>query len=512
MNHSRRRLFTCAVAIAGALAATAALWHLATATAGLDVRHVNVSGIPVTQFTTGAAQRAPVVVIAHGFAGSQQLMQPFALTLARNGYVVLTFDFPGHGRNASPLPGGLDDHEARTRALLAALDTVAAHGRALAQSDGRLALLGHSMASEIVVRYASEHRDVAATIAVSLFSPAGAPGSARNLLVLDGGLEPQMLIDQGKAVVGKDVAGPVRFGVTYGNVADGSARRIALAAGVEHIGVLYSGASMAEALAWIDDVFGRHGDRYVDARGPWLLLLYAGLLTMAWSLARRLPRIAPTPLGAGCRGRRLVVLAIAPALLTPLILWHAPSAFLPLLLGDYLLLHFALYGLLTASGMALAGVVQYRPQTARGARLKFLIAAAVVAVYAVLVLGAPIDLFVTSVALNRERVPLFFVLLAGTVPYFVADEWLTRGANASRWGYGATKLCLLLSLGAAVALNPARLFFLAIIIPAVLLLFVVYGLLSHWAYRNTNHPLVGALANALAFAWAIAATFPLLGR
>ena len=48
---------------------------------------------PVTIFQPQSAAPAPVVVIAHGFAGSQQLMQPFAETLARNGYIAVTFDF-----------------------------------------------------------------------------------------------------------------------------------------------------------------------------------------------------------------------------------------------------------------------------------------------------------------------------------------------------------------------------------------------------------------------------------
>lgn len=64
----------------------------------------------------------------------------------------------------------------------------------------------------------------------------------------------------------------------------------------------------------------------------------------------------------------------------------------------------------------------------------------------------------------------------------------------------------------AVALNPAKLFFLVIIAPVILVFFAIYGLFSSWAYRQTNHPLVGGFANALALAWAIAVTFPLLAR
>ena len=56
-----------------------------------------------------------------------------------------------------------------------------------------------------------------------------------------------------------------------------------------------------------------------------------------------------------------------------------------------------------------------------------------------------------------------------------------------------------------------RLFFLIMIIPLILVFFLLYGLFSRWAYRATGQPLVAGLANALAFAWAIAVTFPILG-
>jgi hypothetical protein len=71
-------------------------------------------------------------------------------------------------------------------------------------------------------------------------------------------------------------------------------------------------------------------------------------------------------------------------------------------------------------------------------------------------------------------------------------------------------LAFLLSLVLAIALNPQRLFFLAIIVPAILLLFVIYGLFSRWTSARTASPAVAAVANALAFAWFVALTFPLV--
>lgn len=507
-----RDLLIAALALA---AVAAGLWRLADATSGLTVTRTHAGPTPVTVFRSVSPDPtpAPLAVIAHGFAGSQQLMQPFAVTLARNGYVAVTFDFPGHGRHPAPLVGGLADHDARTRTLQGALDDVVAFARGLPGTDpGRLALLGHSMASDVVVDYArARPAEVQATVAVSLFSRDVTADSPRNLLVIDGALEAGPLVDEGYRVVGMAANGQAVEGTTYGSFPDGTARRLALADGVEHIGVLYSRESMAEALGWLDQAFGRQGGSgYLDARGPWLGLLYLGLVALAWPLSRFLPRISPAPLGAGLRWRWLLPVALLPAVLTPLVLRWLPTSFLPILLGDYLALHFGLYGLLTAA----ATWVLREPggEDPRVPWRAFTVAALAMTAYAVLAIGLPLDRFAFSFLPTPGRLPLVLAVLAGTALYFAADEWLTRGASAPRGAYAATKLCFLVSLALAIALDPPRLFFLIIIVPAILVFFVLYGTLSAFAYRRTGHPLVGATANAAAFAWAIAVTFPVVAR
>ncbi|MGD5403808.1 alpha/beta fold hydrolase, partial [Xanthomonas citri pv. citri] len=134
-------------------------------------------------------------------------MHPFAETLARNGYVAVTFDFLGHGRNPVPMHGDITEGIAITNALLKELTDVAATARKLPGSDGRLAVLGHSMASDIVVRYAQAHPDVEATVAVSVFSPVVTPASPHNLLVIVGALEPAMLRNEGLRIVNLTAGG-----------------------------------------------------------------------------------------------------------------------------------------------------------------------------------------------------------------------------------------------------------------------------------------------------------------
>jgi pimeloyl-ACP methyl ester carboxylesterase len=503
------------VALAAMFAIVAGYSRIQEAADGVEIVRGHVGSTPVTLFLPTGGAPAPAVVIAHGFAGSQQLMQPFALTLARNGYLAATFDFPGHGRNSIPLPATRTDPGARTAALTSALDEVIAHVRTTPGADGRVALVGHSMASDIVVRYARAHPEVAATVGVSLFSRDPTVITAelpRNLLVIDGALEAGALREEGRRIVGLVAGGPVRDNVTYGSFQDGTARRLVLADGVEHIGVLYSPESLAATLAWMDAAFGRSSPGFVERRGYGLALIYLGLVALAWPLARWLPRVAPAPLGAGYRWRRLLTLAVVPALLTPLVLRLAPTDFLPLVMGGYLTLHFALYGLLTAVGIALLARTQRAPARPRIALAKLGVAIIAATAYATLAIGLPTDAFVTSLAPGSARLPLILVLMCGTLPYCLADEWLTRGPDAPRGAYAMTKICFVLSLLFAIVLDPPRLFFLAIIVPAMLALFLVYGLLSRWIYGATNVPFVAAFANSLVLAWAIAVTFPLVTR
>ena len=332
------------LSVVALIAIAASLWNLRAATEGVSIEPVRVGDIPATIFRPEAAPPGPAVVIAHGFAGSQQLMQSFALTFARNGYVAVTFDFAGHGRNPEPLTGSIVDADGATRKLVSEVAAIAGVARPL--GDGRLAVLGHSMASDMVVRYAEQAPDVAATVAVSMFSPAVTATSPRNLLVIVGGWEGMLRREALRAVQLASAPATAEAGVTYGTMADGTARRAAFSPHVEHVGVLFSRESMREALGWTDAAFGieRSVAPTLEPRGLWILLLFAGIVTLGRPLSALLPRVAATPLGAGLGWRRLWLPLLVPMIATPLLLRVLPTHFLPVLVGDYLAAHFALYG------------------------------------------------------------------------------------------------------------------------------------------------------------------------
>lgn len=489
----------------------AASVKLSRADAGVEVSRARIGATPVSVFRASdmARQQAlPVVVISHGFAGSQQLMRPFAVSLAKNGYLAVTFDYFGHGRNPEALRGDVTKVEGATRMLLEQTREVVDYALALPAAGDGLALLGHSMASDIIVRYAQSDARVKTTIAVSMFSPAVTPTEPPNLLMIVGSLE-GFLREEALRVLAMSADDPVP-GETYGQFEDGSARRAAIAAGVEHVGVLYSPDSMREAVNWLDQVFSREGSGYADNRGGAVALLILGLCLLAWPLAGWLPVVSRPRKGASLGWRRLLPVAIVPAIATPLLLWQFPADFLSVLVGGYLGVHFAVYGLLTGACLWWVTRSGKTESDAGTNRLNLGIASVASTAYVAGVFAAVLDTYVTSFAITSARLPLVFVMLAGTLAYFLADEWVTRGENPARGGHLMTRFCFLVSLGIAVALSFEDLFFLLIIAAVIVLYFLIYGFFSTWIYRRTGHPAVGAIANAVAFAWALAVVFPML--
>jgi dienelactone hydrolase len=499
------------VAFFAILASAAGLVELRRSAVGVTSEESFVGQIPVTIFRSkGGADSAPVAIIAHGFAGSQQLMQPMAFTLARNGYLAVTFDFAGHGRNEAPMPGGVKDFEKSTHALVDEIGAVARFAQERPEAGHGLAIVGHSMASDLVIRYAMENKGVDAVAALSVFGREVTPQNPKNLLVVDGAWESSRLIDAGRRIVAAAAGGEALERVTYGDMEKGTARRFVLARGAEHIGVLYSRDALTETRDWMNSVFGRSGAGDVDSRGKWLALLFAALVALAWPLTRLLPVVAPQSLGAGLRWRQLWKVALAPALLTPLLLWKLPTDFLPLLLGDYLFVHFAVYGALIVAGLWATGGA-----SETGAMLRdfgrAVAPAVAVAAYFLVAMGLPLDAYVTSFAPTGLRWGLIPLMFASAALYLVAEEWMLRGERTARGGYAFSKFCFILSLAIAVALNPRRLFFLVIIAIVIVLLFAIFGLVDRWVYTRTKDPRVGALGAAFVIGYAIAVTFPIVG-
>lgn len=64
-------------------------WGVIAARTGLIVRSLQRNNIPMLYIAPENAQKVPGVLVAHGFAGSKQLMLGYAQVLAHAGYAVM---------------------------------------------------------------------------------------------------------------------------------------------------------------------------------------------------------------------------------------------------------------------------------------------------------------------------------------------------------------------------------------------------------------------------------------
>ena len=491
-------LIRLAVLLLALSAAGLSVWKLEQGRAGLSITPLSIGTTPATLYRLPGDTPAPVVVIAHGFAGSRPLMYSIALTLAHAGYIAVSYDLMGHGRNPVPMSGDVTRIDGTTLVLMDELARVSDAAVALPGSDGRLALIGHSMASDIVVRQAIRDPRVQAVVALSMFSGAVTAEQPPNLLVIAGEWEGFLSAEALRALRLADPA--ASLGQTVTN-ATGN-RRALTAPDVEHVGILYSGSMLAETRGWLNTVFARDMAPPIQRRGGWIAMLLVLVVVMAWPLAGALRRwrAAEPPLRVG--GGMFALAVLGPAVTTPLILWPFDTRFLPVLVADYLSLHLGLYGILGLSVLTWAGGLR------RMAPVVPLLALPVAA-FAIVVFGGVLDRYFASFVPVAGRIPVVAAMALGAVPFMLADGALTEGGRAPLGRVLIVRGAALASLGLAVALDFERLFFLLMILPVILVFFVLFGTLGGWVGRATWRPGVAGIALGVFLGWALGVTFPM---
>lgn len=468
------------------------LFRLESARMGIEMSELRVGETPVTLYRA-TADPAPLVVIAHGFAGSRQLMEAFSLSFAHAGYVVAAFDFEGHGRNPVPMSGDVTSIDGTTALLVDETLRVLDQALSLPNVADQAILLGHSMASDVVIRAGLRDPRVQATIAVSMYSEAVTAQAPANLLILSGAFEVHLRNVALQAL--RSLSPDAEEGQTLRE--DDLVRRAAVAPRVGHLGVLYSPTSLREALDWADTATGRSAPGGVIVVGPWIALLLGSIVAFAWPLAVLLPRRRDP--GAILGWRQVALVALLPALVAPLIAVWIPLNLLPVLVADYLGLHLLIYGALQLALLAWLGhrLGYVDPPTV-----------ALTLAWGIGAFGLALDRYGASFLPTGDRIWIVALLALGTVPFMLADSLATRAGRLPLLRRFALRLSLFASLALAVALDPERLMFLVIVFPVMVLFFVVYGLMGRWFGQRGGAAGAG-LALGLILAWSLGASFPM---
>ena len=474
------------LAILACLMIAGALYVLEAARAGVSITQMQVGDTPITSYVAPGAD-GPAVVIAHGFAGSRQMMQGYALPLAQAGYHVHAFDFMGHGRHTLPMSGDVTVIEGTTQRLMAQTEAVM---DAVAQDESAISLLGHSMATDVLVRVAAERPDSGPLVLISAFSRVIDATHPASLLMITGAWEP------GLRDFALEAARMVSPEVSEGETAraDHITRRAVIAPHAEHVAVLHSRTGRAEALDWLNESYGRDTEATILPTGWAILALLGGLVLLFLPVARQLPAhgVPAAPAGKG----RIALAALLPAVLAPLLAVPLNPGLLPVLVADYLALHLAIFGLVQLALLRFWRI-PLGPMHWQSAGLLLLWC---------ILFGIALDRYAANFWPVGTRLWIISAIALGAVPAMLADARLTHLASLPV--RIALRGAFLLSLGLAVALDFEALFFLLMIAPVIVLFYLVFGTMGRQTSARGG-PLAPGLVLGLVLAWALGVSFPL---
>ncbi|MBS1301691.1 alpha/beta fold hydrolase [Loktanella sp. SALINAS62] len=457
---------------------------------GVSSERLILASTPVTIWRSYEIADGPLVIVAHGYAGSRQMMQPISITLARAGFVVAAFDFRGHGRNTDPMTGDVTSVAGATARLVEQTVAVAQAARGLPGVTGPVSLVGHSMATDVVIRAADRIDDVAAVVAISMYSDAVTPDSPPRLLIVSGAQEDRLrevAVDRLR-----QLEPDAKEGVT---VTDGPVERRAVAAPwVGHVGVLYSAFTLTEVREWIAAATDHASAGPLPRIAPWLVALLVALVAVMWPLSKVVgpPMAQPAPIGR----RVILILAapVAPALLAAVVI---PPGAGGLFAFGALAVFFGAWGAIQLALLWRIGV--------RSSRIH-LLPLAIFLFWGLCIFALALDRYGAAFVPVGTRLWIMLVLMIGTVPYCVADALVIA---RSGWIASTVQRILpLLTLLCAMLIAPT-LGIAFTVLPVMLLFWLVYGVAGGWVRRRSDPVSVG-LCLGIILAWSIAASTPLV--
>ena len=255
-----------AFALGWALVLTGGLLaHRVQTAGGVSVREVRIAGgggqriagLLYAPRSATARTPAPAVLVSHGYINTREMQSPFAIELARRGFVVLAMDMAGHGYSG----GAVGDHDGGGPAALAWL-------RAQPFVDpANIGLEGHSMGGVPIVGAALAQPDgYRSMVLEGSTTPelgqlgAGTPRFPRNLEIVFGRYDefaPLMWHEAAGSDVGTSAKMKALFGTLFavppgarvGSVVEGSARQF-VNPPVIHPMEHFSAAGVGAAVDW----------------------------------------------------------------------------------------------------------------------------------------------------------------------------------------------------------------------------------------------------------------------
>ncbi|MCD1296324.1 hypothetical protein CUJ83_15075 [Methanocella sp. CWC-04] len=452
----------------------------------------------------GPLEKEPLgtVVIAHGFSGNIDMMKSMGASLAQNGYRAILFDLPGHGNSDT----GMENDS-----LYTSFEYVTEH-----YGGDNFSVAGHSMGSQAAMEYGMMSGSLSCTAISPIFSEVNRT-SPKNLLILVGDDDPEHIQ---KAALNALINGTMQNaepGMTYGDIDDGTARRLEILPGANHITIIFDTRTYDAMLKWLDSTYNvdREGDYNYNLAYPWFLICSLIALIAYFPISYLLfdhykqeeyKLKAPAPKA----WKPMLTILVSGFIAAILIYLFNPVSLLNIMIADTIIGFLIYTGIIGLIIYTLTGKDKPSGKYPADAILRPLSLAMLMLIYFAVFIGVPASLSVYDLIPDDPRLYLLILIFFLMIPYCMLNELLFRsidGRMSLATGISARILLVaLFTLGALVFGNGS---FIMIIMPVMLPLFILLEIFSCYSYRWSGNVLTGAFLNSLIIAWLVVSAFPI---
>tara|TARA_E500000178_G_scaffold336711_1_gene375062 strand:+ start:49678 stop:51168 length:1491 start_codon:yes stop_codon:yes gene_type:complete len=456
-----------------------------------------VDGTP-TVITKSAKKNGELIVLAHGFAGSTSFMRSLAVSLASAGHTTIRFDFLGHGKNGIPFSGNVRDINGPTIGFIAQLNAVIDHYKKKYKYS-EVSLIGHSMASDIIIRSAKSRNDIKTVIGISTYSNIVPEDNFPHLLVLNGEWESNLIKKTDEIFAGMGFVNP-RKNQTYISRVSGNERRMEVIEGADHVGILYFSKTQSSIKNWFKNLGFSVDYQSNNQMGIWLITALSSLFFIVILGIKYLPTKKVGTIKV--KISRLVSIILFSSITLPIVLSSYSIEFLEFPVQNYLLNFFLFMSL------SLYFFVPFKFSGKFGDHFSLPILFFLTFLY-LFCFGGLLDNYVSSYFIDGDRLPIFLLLLVPCVLFFSIVQMIYELGEKGWYLANLLKFSVIISLSISVYLNFQKLFLLGYAIVIFLAFCLLFGFLSNFLARRYSNFLSTGFANGIVLAWSFSSAIPL---
>ncbi len=185
-------------------------------------------------------------IICHGFAGSKEMMRQLAYDIANAGSNALLIDFIGHGSNRQRLINKPAEITGTTQQLVDQLSEIIKFVYEKFGNEISISLVGHSMASDIVIRASTDNR-IKSVVAISPYSTGITYDFPKNLLLISGQFEKHLRLHALEMVKTFNPQAEENIEYSSKNVR----RKASFIKNTGHVSVIYSSDTSKIIIDWL---------------------------------------------------------------------------------------------------------------------------------------------------------------------------------------------------------------------------------------------------------------------